>query len=445
VAAGRKKKTGSRSAGAAAHQIEISALFWRRTVWLGVAIGLLGSALLIDPRAEAAFDAPKRVCVIASALICVFALLGNTHSGSHAAISRAAKLILVCTALAAVCVLVATLASPHPQLAWPSIRRALFFALFLPIGASLAVAGSGGRVVFGLFGMGCTINLAMSLTEAAGWQDLDVAQIGGRFTTGALLGNEGYVALAAALIATACAAIVMGGSRMKHRIGAAAVAAIALLTIAINHQVTSALAFGAALIVMAAMRWRQRWLAAILFGGIAVVVTTAVLPPLRSITWMALPVGGVDGYQRLTTYRLGAWAAALHMSAARPLTGYGLGSYGAEQQVHRLAAELSTRERFVQPVASSFVYAHNDYLQLAAEAGIPALLFALGALTAILAGLARVRRPADDIERLLLLGILTSGAVAALTWFPLQIPFTALALLLAAGRAWRIIAHESAP
>jgi hypothetical protein len=44
----------------------------------------------------------------------------------------------------------------------------------------------------------------------------------------------------------------------------------------------------------------------------------------------------------------------------------------------------------------------------------------------------------DRNEAVLLLAFLGAGAVAALTWFPMQRPLTAVPLLLAAGRAWRI-------
>src|SRR5262249_13915477 len=44
-----------------------------------------------------------------------------------------------------------------------------------------------------------------------------------------------------------------------------------------------------------------------------------------------------------------------------------------------------------------------------------------------------------------LLGFLGAGAAAALTWFPMQRPVTALPLLLAAGRAWRISSPHEEP
>jgi hypothetical protein len=44
----------------------------------------------------------------------------------------------------------------------------------------------------------------------------------------------------------------------------------------------------------------------------------------------------------------------------------------------------------------------------------------------------------DRAEAVVLLALLSAGAVAALLWFPLQRPVTALPLLLAAGRLWRL-------
>ena len=38
----------------------------------------------------------------------------------------------------------------------------------------------------------------------------------------------------------------------------------------------------------------------------------------------------------------------------------------------------------------------------------------------------------------MLAALLATGAAAALTWFPLQRPITAVPILLAAGRAWRV-------
>ena len=327
-------------------------------------------------------------------------------------------------------------------MAWTSLRRAALIALCIPIGASRALDTTGGRRLFVLFVCSCGANAAISLLQTFGLQlPLHVVQLGGRFATGALLGNEGYVALASSILGAACAAIVASDVPRRYRIGALGVCAICILVIVFNRQATSAFAFVAALAMIAAVRWRMRWIAAGLACLIAIAAGTALIAPLRALTWSALPVDGVEGYQRLTTYRLGAWVAAIDMAEARPLTGYGLGTFAAEQQPHRLQAELNLRERFVQPTGATFVYAHEEYLQLAAEAGIPALLFFLSALGALLFGLVWLPRSPLDAERAVLLAVLTTGAVAAIAWFPLQIPFTAAVLLFAAGRAWRVVAE----
>jgi O-antigen ligase len=150
-------------------------------------------------------------------------------------------------------------------------------------------------------------------------------------------------------------------------------------------------------------------------------------------------------WDRLVTYRLGAWAAAIEMAKERPLTGFGPGTFGAELIAHRLRAEIQTRQRLANPLATSaYGEAHCDYLQAFAEAGIPAGLALLGAIGLVFAGLLavsrRLPRGPDRGEAIFLLAFLGAGAIAALTWFPLQRPLSAVPLLLAAGRAWRISA-----
>ena len=70
----------------------------------------------------------------------------------------------------------------------------------------------------------------------------------------------------------------------------------------------------------------------------------------------------------------------------------------------------------------------------------------------LLAGVARAARSNGDAslrhEAMFLLAILLAAGAAALTWFPAQRPITAIPLLLAAGRAWRVSgprAAEDAP
>jgi O-antigen ligase len=419
--------------------------FAHRLIRCGAAIAVLGAAWLVDPFAEASYDAPKRNAVLFGAVLAALASAWVATKPDWRRWSRSARLVAMCLALLVAWMTLATLASPHAELAWPALRRALLFLLLIPVGASAAFDGRGGRALFVAFVVAVGSNALISLLQSAGMElPLDVVQIGGRFMTGALLGNEGYVALACALLGAAGVAIaITGTSRRTRWLGIASVA-VAIATIAVNRQATSAIALLAAAFIVVAVRCNARRIAALAFAALALVALSAVVPPLRAVTWAQAPIG-VEDYQRLTTWRLGAWVSALDMAASRPWTGYGPGTFGAEQQVHRFAAELALHERFVQPLGASFVHAHEDYLQLAAECGWPALLFALAALSLTMAALVRSHRTPVDVERGVLLAILSTGLIASLAWFPMQIPLTVATLLLATGRAWRLIAVEDRP
>ncbi len=129
------------------------------------------------------------------------------------------------------------------------------------------------------------------------------------------------------------------------------------------------------------------------------------------------------------------------MVRERPLTGFGPGTFAAEYAPHRVAAELRLRRRLVHPkVTSSYAEAHSEPLHAAAEIGVPATAAAIAALGFLVWGAraAVSRGGRDRAEVVVLLALLAAGAVAALLWFPLQRPVTALPLLLAAGRLWRL-------
>jgi len=403
--------------------------------WWTVAVALCAAAWIVDPFADDAFDAPKRLCVLAGALLASVALLWHSPPLNWRAWPASAKWILAAALAGMLCVLLAACASPHPELAWPSLRRFMVMALFAALGASHLLDDVAGARMFAVFIIACAVNALLSLAQSSGLELLPVAQVGGRFNTGALLGNEGYVALTCAMLAASSIACAMNTNSRRARVGFVLLAGLGLAVIVLNQQKTAAVGFAAALLAVAAVRWRMRWLLAGMAGLLALGSMTALVPPLRAATWDALPL---SSYQQLTTYRIGPWIAALDMASERPLIGYGPGTFAAEMQTHQFAAEIRLHERLGQPTGASFVHAHQDYLQLAAEAGIPALLLFLAAILALFTRLA-LRIP-STLEQQVLVAILGTGLVVALGWFPMHIPFTACVLLLCAGRAWRLIA-----
>ncbi len=415
----------------------------RLIVWcLGLAV--LGSAWLLDPFAHAGFDAPKRFVAMLAAVLGGAALVKQAQFPQWRSWSRAAQLIVVFVLLAALGCWVSAWTSAAQASAWASLRTICVFALFLPLGASRALDGPAGSRLLGIAALAVTVNAVLSLLQATGTQlPIPMVKLGGRYATGALLGNEGYVALACALTGVGALAFMLNAKHRRHRLLALVVCLLCVATIAINRQLTSAVAFAAGALTILAVRWRTRWIVALGAGAVLCAACAALVPSIRNVTWSALPISGVADYQRITTYRLGAWAAAVEMVRARPLTGFGPGSYAAEAQRHRLRAEIRVKARLLPPpTANAFVYAHQEYLQLAAEMGVPTLLALLLALGTMLIALLRLASSPGPTEVLAVVGVIACGAVAALAWFPLQVPFTAVLLLLACGRGWRLLADQ---
>ncbi len=419
-----------------------------RLLAICLAAALVGTALLVDPFSHAGFDAPKRLAALLAASVGGIVLFWPMQRPQWRRWSPAARHILALLLLVALGLLVATILSPHPQASRANLGALALLGLFLPLGAARLFDTRAARIALCMAVLGVCCNAVLSLVQASGITlPIPIAQVGGRFATGALLGNEGYVALACALMSAAALGVAMRSARGPQRAMALMLAGLGILVILVNQQVTSAVALGIALIAMIAARSGARWLLGLAAAAMLCASLGFAFLPLRGASATPLAGPGIETLQRITTYRLGAWAAAAEMIAARPFIGFGPGSYAAEAQHHRLAAEMHAQARLLPPpTASAFVHAHNDFLQLAAEAGLPTLLALLAAFGLLMARLQRLVACSPRAEPLALLGVLVAGAVAGLAWFPLQIPFTAVVLLLACGRAWRLIAEaERAP
>jgi O-antigen ligase len=414
-----------------------------------LAVAVAGSALLVDPGAEAAFDAPKRLVALGGIAVAAAALvvLPGPSRGASLAAWRAASTGARAVALLALAALagaaVAALASPRPAVALDAWRVLALGALVLPLGASRALEGRRARVVVGTFFCASAINTVVSAWQIAGGRPLfPVLLPGGRGTSGGLAGNEAYAALALALAAVLALGLAVHARAPGVRVAAGAGAALFTGGVLVNASLTALLALAVGAAVPLAVRFRRR---ALLPAALALLVAagaSAALAPLRARVVDAGTDFQAGNWDRLLTYRFGPWAAAVEMARGRPLIGWGPGTFAAEFVDHRLAAELRLHTRFVNPwLTGSYSEAHSEYLQALAEVGLPATAAALAAVATLLVGLGRVawrRQASGGAEATVLLALLVAGAVAALTWFPLQRPIIAVPLLLAAGRGWRI-------
>ena len=415
-----------------------------------LALTLAASCLFVDVHAESAFDAPKRAaaavgCAVAAALVFGRRRGAPPPAAPHGLRRASAWLFAAALALAGV----SALASPRRPAALDAWRFVLVLALAAPLGASGAFDG-GLRIVFGAFLAAAVASAVLALGEAAGVRlPLPVVEVGGRSGTGALFGNEGLLAIVLALAAVGALAVALRGERRSdRRIAAAALVPIGAALV-VNRNLTSLAAAlaGGAIVAFGILGKRAMKVAALAIAAVALAVV--LYGPARGRIREAFSYVRAGEWDRLSSYRAGPWVAALEMIRERPWTGFGPGTFGAEYAPHRLTAEIRRRARYVNPIrGSAYLEAHCDYLQAGAEAGLPAAAAGLGAFVLVLVPLAgaAARESARRAEVLGIGGLLCTGAIAALTWFPLQRAASALVLLLAAGRAWRISAPpEEAP
>lgn len=411
---------------------------------------LLGSALLVDPGAHASFEAPKRFVVLVGIALAAFAAfaLPLKHRGarlSWRALPVPSRVALGAFALALGWAGISAVLSPRRTASVDSFRVVLLFAMLLPLGAS-SIAGRRKGVLVGAFLGAAGVNAAISVLQSRGIQPFRLQTFGTRNEVGALAGNVGYLALVVAFAAVLSLGFALAAKRPIPRALAGVFLLLLLSALVVSRNLTAVLAVAAGGTVLAAALYGRRALLPIAGILAALLLTVFLYPPLAARAGEALRLARQGEWDRLTTYRVGAWAAAAEMARERPLLGWGPGTYAAEFVPHRLHAEIRAQKRFVNPlVTSSYSEAHSDYIQAFAEAGIPgglAVIVAAGALVLALVRTRRSVRAGLGLETALLLAVLAAGAAGAATWFPLQRPITAVPLLLAAGRSWRLGAER---
>ena len=384
--------------------------------------------VLVDVRADAAFDAPKRIVVIAGITVaCVTALLGRGLSFQWPDGSLSTRLSAACLAGALLLCVLSAAMSARPAVSGDALRTMFAFLPVMWICASPVISAAAWHSIGAGFLAGALVNAAIAMAQFTGIaQPFRYATEGGRGNYSALIGNSGMCGLVLAFASVLILPKVIE-TRGSRRV-AWVVALFGLAGgIAINRSVTAAIVILVGIIVFAT-RLRQvqrfRWVA---FAAVALLIASVA---------MRLAIQDVRSLDDLLSYRFGPWAAAVEMVRERPLLGMGPGTYAAEYAPHLVAAETRWSTDFgYAHLAASYAQAHNDYLQALAEVGIAGacLIFVAAGIT-----IAVGWRAAEHVEEAALVGLLAGAAAAALMWFPMQRPETALLLLAAFGRAWRI-------
>ena len=410
-----------------------------------------GAAFAVKIQADAAFDAPKRLLslfAIGAAGLAAFGFVEweNPAAGGPLLGWKDRRLPMLLAAFALLAAVLSAALSPRRALALDSLRPILVMAALLPLGASRVFARHR-RALAAAFLTICGVDAAISILQARHLLKLfPLLTQGDREATGALAGNVGYLALGLALATVVTLGAAFTARRRALRIGAVGCLLLFSGALLANRNLTSLSALGAGAAVLLFGLFGRRALLPVAAAFLLLVGGVVAYRPMRERAAAAAASARAGDWDVLLSYRLAPWNAALRMARERPLLGYGPGTFGSEYVTHRLDAEIAARRRFISPLASStYGEAHCDYLQPFAEAGVPSGLAALGSAALLMAAVARRVRaspPGQRDEAVILLAILAAGAVAALTWFPFQRPITAIPLLLAAGRSWRVAFSE---
>ena len=403
---------------------------------------------LVFPRLADAFDLPKRLVSETLALASLLPLAWRLRAAGRITPAAVWRLPAVRAALPAAAV--ATLGwavAAHPA----HTRDAL---ADLWIGVACLVGWNAGleparlrRLLAGLTVPASALALLAVLQFHGLYRPFEFAAgaESARLAITSLAGNTGVLAAYLVLPALAAQWLVRRWWRRRRAAAAAAAAALALClyALALTQTMTAlaALAIGSAAFWLAVLP-RRRALAALGAAALLLLLAVGLMPPLRKKVAAAGRAVAAGNWSRALQGRTAGWRTAAWMAGRRPLTGVGHGAFAAEYAEARLAlAERGVR--FSAGERRMFANAHNEYLEVAAEWGLPGLAALGWGLWLLIARLRRglVRGPPREDAALAAAGVLALAVLAA-AHFPFRlgvVAFPALLLL-----AWALAPEAAA-
>ena len=400
--------------------------------WALAALALLVGAVIIVPGIKEPFRLPKLLAseslsLLSLLLLGLFALrrtgLRLSALRQSSAVWTVAPLVLVAclsslltshtahTSEALFSLLIGALALVGWSLWLPARRQLVNFMLvpgaILAVGVLLQLAGFAPRAsVEG--------NPRLSLTSLAG----SVGELGG------------YLVLP-------CLIAQVGAFRAASNRGRTLLALVAVVTAAgcvVTQTLTALLALAVSSLVLWAVLVPKRAriqliVATVLFAVFAVVA----FEPLQDRVLSKAEGASQGRLNELVSGRLDGWKAALHMFFEHPLTGVGHGAYVtefAEAKLDIIAAEGSESGRLLHRFPM-FGNAHNEYLEVAAELGLPGLIVLAWALYLLVARLRAAWLAGEDKfirsdTALAIAGVLALALLSA-AYFPFRIALTGYA------------------
>lgn len=203
--------------------------------------------------------------------------------------------------------------------------------------------------------------------------------------------------------------------------------ALCLYVLALTQTLAAVAALAAGLLVLAVLMLpRRKALLGLAAGAAVVLALILAVAPLRAR--VAAKIGPLmqGDLNEFLTGRLDGWRAAMWMVGERPVAGVGHGAYLPEY----IPAKIALLERGVEFLPGQtnpvFANAHNEYLEVAAEWGIPGLLALAWGLWVLL----RTARRVPERDRPLAWSGLAALAVLSLVYFPFRVALVAFPAML---------------
>ena len=269
------------------------------------------------------------------------------------------------------------------------------------------------------------------------WQPLPLADLtpGTRLAMTSLAGNPGDLGSYLVLPCLVAQAVLRRRLRSGEGWGSPGVwgTALALAVSAYALLLTQTFAALGAILAGSLLLWglllpRRRSAALLAAGVVAAALLAAVVPPLRERLVDKVEKLAKGDWNNVLTGRLDGWRAAVRMLCEHPLAGVGHGAY----QPEFVPAKLELMKRgvafFQEQDRVGFANAHNEYLEVGADWGVPGLL-ALGWGLWVLLGALR-RGGGEPEDRGLAWAGVTALAVLSLVNFPFRIALVAFPALL---------------
>lgn len=393
-------------------------------MWYVALAGAAVTPLIIAPQSEDRFRLPKELMLRAEGIVLIALALAALVWRAWPVRVRPRDPVLLLGAATVVWVAIATLVSSNRLLSTMALIRVICVVAFVLVVYLLAASRPLWAVAALL--LPAIPNVIMVFLQERGiWNPFEFnIELTRHLQSTALIGNPndagGY------LLVPALAAVTLVVAVRRHRAITIPLAAVLVGGLLMNQTLTAIAGFGAAIVTLAIVVSRRRWL----MTGIVAATFLAVLllyPPFRTRAVHIARFSAEGRFDEIVTGRTTAFLAAAEMAKQHPFFGVGPGCYRFEYYPYKLQVEDKHPKLLTSPGRTvNFGETHNDHLQVAAETGLPG--YALLAAALVLLGIPSLKRTegaaADARSRfatMLALPLAVSLFVLMLAQFPLQL------------------------